>query len=262
MRTEGYAEVHWRYNDTQQVVREEFYDTNGAPVRINNGSAGNEREYDSAGNATVYRYFDTDGSPAVIVSGYAEIHRAFNEKRQITREGYYGTDGRPMTQPEGRCVLEQEFDDMGNAAVKRYYDDQSRPVVICEGYAEIRRAYNKKQIIREAYFDTEGMPCTRAASHAAIEQEFDDTGLLSVRRYLDTDGNPMQRVDGYAEARWAYNESHTRYATFYGLNGEKIPIEGLNQVMDAPDGWSKWYTPKKDTNEITFNISTAILGER
>ena len=263
MRTDGYAEVRWQYNDMRKVVREAFYGIDAAPVRINNGSAGNEREYDAAGNAKVYRYFDTDGSPAVIVSGYAEIHRTFNEKRQIIREEYYGMDGQPMMQPEGHFILEQEYDDMGNVAVKRYYDAENRPMAICDGYAEIRRTYNnKKQIIREAYFDAEGRPYTRAAGHVAIEQEFDDDGELAVRRYLDADGKPMQRVDGYAEARWAYDEDHVRYVAFYDLNGEEIPIEGLNLVIDAPDGWSRWYTPKKDTNNVNLNIANMTVGQK
>ena len=68
-------------------------------------------------------------------------------------------DGLPMIQPEGHCILEQEFDSMGNVAVKRYYDDRNQPIAICDGYAEIRRTYNnKKQVIHEAYFDTEGKP--------------------------------------------------------------------------------------------------------
>ena len=179
------------------------------------------------------------------------------------REEYFGTDGQPMMQPEGHFILEQEYDDMGNVVVKRYYDAENRPMAICDGYAEIRRTYNnKKQIIREAYFDAEGRPYIRAAGHVAIEQEFDDNGELAVRRYLDAEGKPMQRVDGYAEARWAYDKDHVRYVAFYDLNGEEIPIEGLNLVIDAPDGWSRWYTPKKDTNNVNLNIANMTVGQK
>ena len=263
LRSDGYAEVHWAYNGMRQVVREEFFGTDGQRIAINTGQAINEREYDAAGNVTVYRYFDAQCQPVVTTSGYAEIHRAYNERRQIVREEYYGTDGLPMIQSEGHCAIENEYDDKGNAAIIRYYDGDGELISICNGYAEIHRTYNnKKQVIREAYFDTEGKPYIRAAGHVAIEQEFDDKGELAVRSYLDAQGKPMERIDGYSEARWTYDENNVRNVAFYNLNGEEIPIEGLNLAMDSPDGWSKWYTPKVDTVNYCENFTNANLGNK
>ena len=262
-RSEGYAGIRWQYNAKKQIIREEHCGPDGAPVMLESGYSIDEREYDSAGSVAVWRYYDTAGEPVVTAKGYAQLHLTRNAKKQITREMYFGADGLPIAQAQGHFGLEMEYDDAGNVAVRRYLDGDGQPMAICEGYAEIRRAFDgEKRVVREAYFDAQGEPCLRAAGYAAIEQEYDGDGKLALRRYLDPRGDAALRTDGYSQARWTTDESGVRSVSFQDADGDAVPADGLNLVLDAPDGWSRWYTPGADREAVSFVIGSANLGEK
>ena len=76
-----------------------------------------------------------------------------------------------------------------------------------EGYAEIRKEYNgKKQVARESYFGTDGLPFRMPDGYYGRTREYDEAGNVSRECYLDADGKRMGRKEGYAEIRKAYNE--------------------------------------------------------
>lgn len=223
LRTDGYAEVHWQYNERKQVTREAFFGTSGEPVALSNGQHANEREYDGAGNAVVYRYYDTEDAPVNLTSGYAELHRAYNDKRQMIREAYYGADGSPAVQLAGYSSYEQTFDAAGNVADRRFLHDGA-PVLRTDGYAEVKWKYNeKRQIVREEFYGTDGEPIILPDGQFANEREYDGEGNVIEYRYYDKDGVLTITTSSYAILKREYNEK--KYITeerYYGTDGNPV----------------------------------------
>lgn len=232
LRKEGYAEVHWLYNTRKQVVREEFYDTQGNPVMISSRQAANEREYDDAGNAIVRRYYDTEGNPCVTTSNYAEVRRQFDDEQHVIREEYYGVDGAPMAQPNGYTAMEQEYDVLGNVVARRFLDGD-RLVTRTDGYAEVRWQYNgQHQVIREAFYDTEGEPATLHDGYAADEREYDAAGNVTVHRYYGGDGEPILIRSGFAERHREYDARRQIIREAY--------FDTAGQPLRLSGGYASW----------------------
>ena len=226
MRTDGYAEVRWDYNGLHQVIRESFYDSEGNLVRLNNGSASNEREYDVNGNVICYRYFDEEGNPA-IVSGYAELRRRFDERRQILWEGYFGPDGNPVLLAGGYASLVRNYTDEGIGRVKaqKHYGLSGEPVRTTSGYFEYRREFDGHgNKIRESYFDVDGNLVNCSSGYAVLCRTYDEKENVSEEWYLDIAGNPVVRGTGYAKITFEYDDNRQLFLTHY-LDAEGNPVK-------------------------------------
>lgn len=128
----------------------------------------------------------------------------------------------------------------------------------------IRSAYHNMNLIYEAYYDDDGNLEVQPAGHVAIEQEWDGDQLIS-RTYLDEDGQPINRVDGYAKAIWSQNENGVWSVSFYGADDNTVSSEGLNLIRNAKLGngeWSEWMTPDPNQEYSLFTIDEIILDDK
>lgn len=225
----GYAEVRRKFDGLHQVIKESYFDAEGAPILCPRGFAANEREYDEAGNAVVQRFLDLEDQPVMISSGYAEIHREYNHLKQVTSERYFGVDGKPVALASGEYGVELGYDAVGNVYMRRYLDAEGNPMVIDKGYAEYRREYNsRRKVVKESYFGVDGEPIACVKGFASIEWEYDRAGNVTAVRYLDAEGNPVNLVYGYAEVHREYDDEHKLIRkTYYDAQGrETTPTKG------------------------------------
>lgn len=143
-----------------------------------------------------------------------------------------------------------------------YAEERSAKDYMDEG---IRSAYHNMNLLYEAYYDDEGNLEVQPAGHVAIEQEWDDEGRLISRTYLDANGQPMNRVDGYAKAIWEEGENGTGIFSFYDMNGASVPGVNILMVTDIKagnNGWSEWMEPKKNVENYIITVGSANLGEK
>ncbi len=218
----GYAEVRRKYDGLHQIIKESYYDAEGAPTLCSRGFAANEREYDEAGNAVVQRFLDLEDNPVMISAGYAEVHREYNRVKQITSERYYGVGGKPVALPTGQFGVEIGYDGVGNPYMRRYLDARGNVMLIDKGYAEYRREYNsRKKVVKESYYGVDGELIECVNGYAWLEREYDRDGNITAVRYFDSEGNPVNTVNGYAEVQREYDGKRQLIReTYYDAQGQ------------------------------------------
>ena len=225
LRTDGYAQVRWQYDGQHQVIREEFYDAEGAPVTLPGGYAADERAYDEAGNETVCRYYGADGEPVLIRAGYAECRREYNSRRKIIREAYFDTDGHPRRLSGGYASWERDYDAYGSVRAQRYYDASGAPVLIKDGYFEVRREFDEAgHTLEERYYDTQGAPVACTKGYAILEHAYNDAGEVVEDAFYAADGSPALLNAGYARITYEYDADRQLLLTHY-LDAEGNPVQ-------------------------------------
>lgn len=128
----------------------------------------------------------------------------------------------------------------------------------------VRSVYHNMQLVFEAYYDVDGNLQKQAAGNVAIEQSWDGDELAS-KSYLDQNGQPINRVDGYSKAVWKRNKEGTKYIAFFDVTGSEIDIEGLNligQEKSFNDGWSEWFSPDSTKAFTLFTVDEICLGKK
>ena len=100
-----------------------------------------------------------------------------------------------------------------------------------------------------------------SAGYVGFLQIFDDNNKVISRSYIDETGKEIERVDGYSCAKWI--EKDGIYSLrFYDLNGEEVPLTGINLAKDVGNDWSEWITPKYNSANSTGVFGTVNLGEK
>ena len=193
------------YNCRRDAIREEYYSTRGTPYVMYSGYTALERDYNSGNQVLAARYYGADGQPVMTAWGCAETRYTYNEKGAMTSETYYDAKGNLVNAREGYAMFRAEYDGSGNQTRVRYYGTDGALTLSTKGYAELRRTFNdQRQLVSESYFDVDGSPRLQTSGYSGYEQEYDEDGNVSCRRFFH-EGAPVLRTDGYAEVRWQYN---------------------------------------------------------
>ena len=95
--------------------------------------------------------------------------------------------------------------DMGYATVCRMQDDNGR-------------------VVEERYLDAHGDPVARYGDHYGVSYEYDETG--TVITYLDAEGNPIIRSDGYSTIVRTQVDGRDSDDFYYDLNGRQVQCSG------------------------------------
>ncbi len=292
--TVGYAEVRRRF-ENNKLIWEAYYDGEGHSVLRNDLCyASIEIDHDAKGNRIREQYFGVEGKLCVIPEGYASLMRTFDEDGRILTEAYYGENGNPIKCNQGYAVanyayaegnkvseafygvagepvnnlngyarVEREFDVDNNLVLQRFLDENGHYVVTGSGYAEVRRRYDGQYLISEQYYGADGMPLLCDAGFTAIEQTWIDDRLAS-RTYLDVNGKPVNRTDGYSKVVWE-DEGECVNVRFFDIKGKEIENAGINLAKDihiGTAGWSDWIVPNYNTFNSCQNIGSVNLGPK
>lgn len=95
--------------------------------------------------------------------------------------------------------------DMGYATVCRMQDDDGR-------------------VVEERYLDANGYPVARYENFHGLSYEYDETS--TVITYLDVEGNPIMRSDGYSTIVRTQVDGRAYDDFFYDLNGQQVQCSG------------------------------------
>lgn len=95
--------------------------------------------------------------------------------------------------------------DMGYATVCRMQDDDDR-------------------VVEERYLDANGYPVARYENFHGLSYEYDETS--TVITYLDVEGNPIIRSDGYSTIVRTQVDGRAYDDFFYDLNGQQVQCSG------------------------------------
>ena len=127
-------DTHPVYNARGKRVSEAYFDLEGEPFTISDGSQRKTFVYDDDGNLAEIHYFDADMTPILNTSGYAEVRRVFNENNQLMREEYCDTAGRPVNIDIGYAAYENVYDTQERLSLTYYYDAEGKPVECGSSY--------------------------------------------------------------------------------------------------------------------------------
>lgn len=95
--------------------------------------------------------------------------------------------------------------DMGYATVCRMRDDNDR-------------------VVEERYLDANGDSVARYGNYYGLSYEYDETS--TVITYLDEEGNPVKRSDGYSTIVRTQDDGRASDDFYYGLNGQQVQCSG------------------------------------
>lgn len=118
--------------------------------------------------------------------------------------------------------------DMGYATVCRMQDDDDR-------------------VVEERYLDANGYPVARYENFHGLSYEYDETS--TVITYLDVEGNPIIRSDGYSTIVRTQVDGRDYDDFFYDLNGQQVQCSG------------GYYGLRRGYNAEGQNISLAFLDK-
>ncbi len=206
--------------------------------------------YNSFGNLITY-------------SGYwAEQVLSYNGGGQVTKAEYYNQFGKPVMTSGGYATIENEYDDSGLLLQTSYYDSAGE---LCDNYsfvsnnylagdrfyAKIKFQYDENgNVIRTDYYD----PNDNLVSDylfSTMEAEYNDIGLVTTERYLNSDGEPT--TDYVYYRTYHYDDYGNRIKTeFFGPND--VPMTSGNFIAG-----SQVHSIEAKFNERGQNIESKFL---
>lgn len=258
-----YTTVSYDYDGNGFIKKESYTDIDGKPVTDGYGCSGYERKYDRYGHKIMERRIDAAGNSIVNGLGYAEYRREYRGNNLIN-ESYYGTEGQLVNCINGFARVEYKYDNNNNVIFQRFLDIDNNMVITGSGFAEVHRLFEGTHLLREEYYDTNGIPYSQPGGYVAIEQKWDGDSLAS-RTYLGPDGAMVNRIDGYAKVIWKTDEKDCTSVHFYNSDDTEIDITNLNLARDVKgnkDGWSDWLAPELNKENSRKRIGTMNLGPK
>lgn len=129
-------------------------------------------------------------------AGYTASELSIQETvdRSVTNTSYVNPDG----------VITEAID-MGYATVCRMQDDNGR-------------------VVEERYLDANGDSVARYGNYYGLSYEYDETG--TVITYLDAEGNPVKRSDGYSTIVRTQDDGRASDDFYYDLSGQQVQCSG------------------------------------
>ena len=203
---QGYAVIHYEYDDNGYLAREFRTDLAGIGVEDSNGMAGYLRKYDSRGHVISETTIGRDGRPKSNAQKYAE-HRIEYKGRYISKEAYYDENGDPVNHWELLySSVEYDRDKSGNLTSERYYNAEGNATNNTCEYASVKREYAGKRVTKESYFDPEGRPALIPAGYSSVGKKYNSHGDVISETYFAEANQMVNTVNGYARIERVYDE--------------------------------------------------------
>lgn len=93
------------------------------------------------------------------------------------------------------------------------------------GYATVCRMQDDDgRVVEERYLGANGYPVARYENFHGLSYEYDETSTVII--YLDVEGNPIIRSDGYSTIVRTQVDGRAYDDFFYDLNGQQVQCSG------------------------------------
>lgn len=106
---------------------------------------------------------------------------------------------------------------------------------------------NNGRVVEERYLDANGDSVARYGNYYGLSYEYDETG--TVITYLDAEGNPVKRSDGYSTIVRTQDDGRASDDFYYDLNGQQVQCAG------------EYYGLRREFNTEGQNTSLTFLDK-
>ncbi len=186
----------------------------------------------------------------------------------------------------GKPSVIKERNELGQVISIITIDEQLRPVDNDNGYAITQFSYDYNGFVCNEYRTTVdgkgrgGALWTKDAKGKVLtEYKLDEQGQkyqhggyygwtqlydaeeVSSRTYVDADGTPVQRNDGYTRIEWKEIDG-VKIVQFYDLAGTELDPDGINLMSELPGEHTDWMKPQPDKENVCFTLDTINLPKR
>lgn len=198
-----------KYDEEGRVRSCEYFDTEGKPCRYSGQYFRSVFQHDERGNRTEWAIFDENGAPCNNKAGYSRYVHEYDEHGNIIHGAYYDADGNPCYRLVTRVSSwTSDFDRNNNKIRERHYGTDGRPCLDINGVAVEEWTYNEAGIkTSETYRGLSDELCLNINGIAREEWKLDDIGNRLVSTTYDTEGNLCCGKKGYAQERCTYNDT-------------------------------------------------------
>ena len=245
----GYDEIHWQYNDKNQIIRIEYL-MNGVPVLNNKKIAALEREYDEKNLVAVERYYGIEGERVKSSDGYSRIDRIWADAKHASSEAWFDENDQPMALKDTYCRAEYEYDAAWNRIVERYFGADGNPIASKVGADETRKTYNEKNQVTRIEYLLGGKPALNSNGYAAAERKLNEDGNVIREAYYGPENEPILNTSGYQTVirTWA-DKKHVASEAYYDTDGKPVLCK------DGYCRFERTYTEKGELeNEKRFDL--------
>ena len=194
----GYASIAYERDDKNRSVREYYFGIDGKPYTMDAGYFGCERVYDEAWRVIRLTYLDANGKPYALENGYVTETYEYDGEGSICKVMYLDAAGNLAERNGGYSGYKQNLDKYGCKTWFAYLNSEGKPIAVGDQLQAITTSeYNSRhQLIKESYFDAEGMPIRSTAGYASIVYERDAAGNVTQEYYYDENGKNLALSDG------------------------------------------------------------------
>ena len=233
-----YAASENEYDQNGYHIRETLYDNRGSKVYSpTTGCYTLIVERDGRGNAVAWEFRDQNDQLVMSGNGkgYARVEKEYNSNNQVIEEWFYDPDMQPFVSPKfGYAGRIFSYDEQTGQFLGTSFFNENRELVICPsyGYARMERKYDAAgNISKELFYDeNDELFMVPDFGYAMVEIDYEN-GVITDRRYLDTDGNPSRAMTKSPIQHWSYDNGVKQ--AFDGYNADHVLIVHVDY---RPDG--------------------------
>lgn len=129
MLVSGRYETRYDYLKGKELIKERYYNENGEIMdRLDTGYAMDLKKYNRSNQIVSEKFFDASGSAVLSSEGYAEYRREYDPYGHISIEKYYDTKGESINNTSGFAEWDRTYDEFGNTIEEVFMDNLGRRV--------------------------------------------------------------------------------------------------------------------------------------
>lgn len=232
--TAGYASVTRTYAPNGQMTRECYFGADGSPTPNLSLNVYEINYTFTDGLPTRIDYVDSQGSPMRSNEGIATVCREYNDERQLSRAWYLDENGEPVRLIGGYAEMRLSYTD-GNCTRTDFYDEAGAPCWDNSGVTSYVNTFETGQLTSQSCLGPEGEPVLNAQGWHRIDKSFDEGGLLLRECYYGTQGERVIADVGYSAVSYTYDAAGRMAGeTYYNAEDqERSPLGNFSTYYGA-----------------------------
>ncbi len=194
-------------NDAGQATFVTNLGYDGKPAWRRDGYAQFSFEYDSQGNATLSRCLDVDGKAAVQVEGWSSLKSKYDDWGNRIEATSLDESGNPVRGRSGQAITKSAFDGQGRQTWAAYFDEQENPTKIVDGYQRWTATYDARgRVLDVELWDEHGNRTRGRDGIAFWKNGYDTLGNQAKVEYFDEQEQRTRNRDGFSRAEWDFDD--------------------------------------------------------
>lgn len=232
----GIAVIETQYDQMGRKVLERYFDRAEQLAIDNDGVCGTKFSHDGEGRLLTTSTISCEGAPKSTKSGYASARYEYGGNRVIA-EYYYDESLNPTNDSNGVALIRVGYDDIGRYSTISFFGADGSNVLRNQAHTINFYWDQQGRLVRQLSLDRDGTP-TKANGFAEIRIQYNSRDDITEFAYFDSDGNHVNRPDGFALIRMDYDQfGNTISESFYDKNdeparGNKGACHRLNMSFD------------------------------